>query len=147
MQKGLTLVELMIVITVISILSAIAVPAYQNYIARSQISEALTFASNYKNQVSNIYWETAQCPTLAELGFPDNTISSKYLNNLDLSNFPGYQCSLSLTFKNSGVSLGLAGKNLRFSMKIDVNTPATSQWDCTSEDIKQKYLPNTCIGI
>lgn len=147
MQKGFTLIELMIVIAIIGILAAIAIPAYQNYIARAQVSEALTFASGYKNQVSDIYWQTGKCPTLAELGLSSNNINSSYLDEIDLTVISGYQCSVSLKFKSSNVSLGLQGKTLSFSMVTDTNNPSTSIWECNSADISQKYLPKTCIGV
>ncbi|ENX09081.1 hypothetical protein F898_00874 [Acinetobacter courvalinii] len=147
MQKGFTLIELMIVIAIIGILAAIAIPAYQNYIARAQVSEALTFASGYKNQVSDIYWQTGNCPTLPELGLSSNNINSNYLDKIDLTVISGYQCSVSLKFKSSNVSLGLQGKTLSFSMITDTNNPSTSIWECNSADIAQKYLPKTCIGV
>lgn len=147
MQKGFTLIELMIVIVVIGILAAIAIPAYQNYIARAQVSEALTFASGYKNQVSDIYWQTGNCPTLPELGLSSNNINSNYLDTINLTVISGYQCSVSIKFKSSNVSLGLQGKTLSFSMITDTNNPSTSIWECNSVDIAQKYLPKTCVGI
>jgi len=147
MQKGFTLIELMITVAIIGVLTAIAIPAYQDYIARAQVSEALFFASGYKNQVSDIYWQTSKCPTLVELGFSDNTISSKYLATIDLTTLTGYKCSISLTFKNTDVSSSLLSNTLHFSMTTDASNPATSQWVCSSTDIQQKYLPKTCIGI
>lgn len=147
MQKGFTLIELMIVTAIIGTLAAIAIPAYQDYISRAQVAEALTFSSGYKNKVSDIYWQTGNCPTLAELGFSGNTISSKYLDIIDLTILTGYECSVSLTFKSTGVSSGLLAKTLIFSMTTDTSNPATSQWVCSSTNIQQKYLPKTCTGI
>ncbi|WP_104483923.1 pilin [Acinetobacter indicus] len=73
--------------------------------------------------------------------------NSKYLASIDLAVLSGYECSVSLKFKNSNVSYGLLNKTLSFSMTTDINNPATSSWECTSTDIAQKYLPKTCTGI
>lgn len=147
MQKGFTLIELMIVITIIGILASIAIPAYQDYIARAQVSEALTFASGYKNQVSDAYWQTGNCPSLTDLGFSSNAINSNYLATISLTTLIGYQCSVSLTFKSTNVSTKLISKTLSFSMITDANNPSTSIWKCTSSDIVQEYLPKTCTGV
>ena len=65
-QKGFTLIELMIVIAIIGILAAIAIPAYQNYTIRSQVTEGLSLADGWKTSVAEYLrseWHHARAPT------------------------------------------------------------------------------------
>jgi type IV pilus assembly protein PilA len=66
-QKGFTLIELMIVIAIIGILAAIAIPAYQNYTIRSQVTEGLTLADGWKTAIAEYYANTGNWPTQANL--------------------------------------------------------------------------------
>src|SRR5580698_9534614 len=62
-QKGFTLIELMIVIAIIGILAAIAIPAYQNYTIRSQVTEGISLAAGWKTAVSEYYAQNGSFPT------------------------------------------------------------------------------------
>jgi type IV pilus assembly protein PilA len=62
-QKGFTLIELMIVIAIIGILAAIAIPAYQNYVIRSQVTEGLSMADGFKTAVGDYYAQYGTFPT------------------------------------------------------------------------------------
>ena len=66
-QKGFTLIELMIVIAIIGILAAIAIPAYQNYTIRAQVTEGLTLADGWKTAIAEYYASTGNMPDLANL--------------------------------------------------------------------------------
>jgi type IV pilus assembly protein PilA len=66
-QKGFTLIELMIVIAIIGILAAIAIPAYQNYTIRAQVTEGLTLADGWKTAISEYYANTGLWPVQASL--------------------------------------------------------------------------------
>jgi type IV pilus assembly protein PilA len=66
-QKGFTLIELMIVIAIIGILAAIAIPAYQNYTIRSQVTEGLTLGDGWKTAISEYYANTGNWPTQGNL--------------------------------------------------------------------------------
>src|SRR5690606_41865333 len=76
MQKGFTLIELMIVVAIIGILAAIAIPAYQDYIARSQASEAVTLAGGLKTEVAD-NMQNGICG--------ENTTSGKYTASVKVS--------------------------------------------------------------
>ena len=67
LQQGFTLIELMIVIAIIGILAAIAIPAYQNYTIRSQVTEGLTLADGWKTAIAEYYANTGNWPTVANL--------------------------------------------------------------------------------
>ncbi|EMT5257092.1 pilin [Neisseria gonorrhoeae] len=62
LQKGFTLIELMIVIAIVGILAAVALPAYQDYTARAQVSEAILLAEGQKSAVTEYYLNNGKWP-------------------------------------------------------------------------------------
>ncbi len=89
-QKGFTLIELMIVVAIIGILAAIAIPAYQDYTIRAQVSEGLSLASDIKAGVAEYMAQTGDWPLdLQEAGLGSAILTDKsgrYVNSLDVSN-------------------------------------------------------------
>jgi len=138
-NKGFTIIELMIVVTIISILAAIAIPNYQSFIAKSQVEEAFNLASGYKTLVSESYTYDGDCPTTNNL-----TSSGNYVQQVTIQDNTS-TCDIVVLFKTTGVASQLQGKKLILS--IDKVSKNYLQFTCTSPDISQNVLPKTCIGI
>ena len=150
MQKGFTLIELMIVVAIIGILAAIAIPAYQDYIARAQASEGISLASGLKGIVNDAYSQTGVCPTIAQLGYGTaSAINGTYVQSIDVTGSAGSLCTLEVLYRSSNIALGIKGKTLKVAMigTAGGGTSGSSQWSCSSTDIEQKYLPKACVGI
>lgn len=136
-QQGFTLIELMIVIAIVGILSAVALPAYQDYTVRAKVSEAMVFAGAGKTAVTEYYYsESAYPSTLDELGL-SSTVGSAVVKTQAL----GANGVLTFTLSSGG----LGGANdATFTMTPD-NTNSSLVWTCavTSAD-DGKYFPQNC---
>lgn len=136
-QKGFTLIELMIVVAIIGILAAIALPAYQDYTARSQMSEAMTLASGAKGSVTEFYSDSGQWPSNnASAGLaPGSQIQGNYVEKVEVASGV-----ITATMKGTGVAEGIRGKTLILSPTTHTGS---IEWTC-SGDAENKYYPSTC---
>ena len=162
-QKGFTLIELMIVVAIIGILAAIAIPAYQDYTVRSQISEGLTMAGAAKASVAEFYANSGAWPAdNAEAGIGvatdidgkyvesitivDGTIQVDYGNDINTSVTAGTEDVLAIqpgTSANGDV-IWRCGRAVAPTV---FNQPATASDDSTaSTTVLNKYLPSNCRG-
>ena len=137
-QKGFTLIELMIVIAIVGILAAIALPAYQDYVARAQLAEAMSLASGAKTAVAETQSNTGTTPTTntaAGLAV-DTSITGKYVEKVAV----GAGGAIVATMKTDGVATGVSGKTLTLTPSFN---DGSVSWVCTSS-ADAKYKPAAC---
>jgi len=139
-QKGFTLIELMIVIAIIGILAAIAIPAYQDYTVRSKVSEGLNLSGAAKLAVSEVYDALGVLPaTQASYGLPAaGSISGNYVSSVGVANG-----LITVTYTAAvGGTPNQAGNTIL--IRPDVTSGGSVQWGCTGGSILTKYRPANC---
>ncbi|HEZ6814727.1 TPA: pilin [Neisseria meningitidis] len=158
LQKGFTLIELMIVIAIVGILAAVALPAYQDYTARAQVSEAILLAEGQKSAVTEYYLNHGTWPknnTSAGVA-SSSTIKGKYVKEVTVANGV-----ITATMLSSGVNKEIQGKKLSLwakrqngSVKWFCGQPVTRNASADADavaatgtgtdKIDTKHLPSTC---
>jgi type IV pilus assembly protein PilA len=152
MQKGFTLIELMIVVAIIAILAAIAVPAYQNYLIRSQVSEGATLADGVQAAIAEFYSNKGTYPSTnasAGVASTPGSISGKYVVSVGIGTdgTGGVTTAGVINAKFSKTSPQQA--NAKIDGKFLIMSPIASangdiHWSCTQSTVDQAYLPSSC---
>ncbi|HEZ5284623.1 TPA: pilin [Neisseria meningitidis] len=160
LQKGFTLIELMIVIAIVGILAAVALPAYQDYTARAQVSEAILLAEGQKSAVTEYYLNHGIWPgDNSSAGVATSSkIKGKYVEKVEVANGVVTATMLSSGVNNEiqGKKLSLWAKRQNGSVKWFCGQPVarananganndevTAANDATKK-IDTKHLPSTC---
>ena len=137
-QKGFTLIELMIVVAIIGILAAIAIPAYSNYIGRAQVTEAISLLGAIKTAAAEYCGEAGNFSGATIDDFA-TTKAGKYVGSVTATATTDKTFTATATMAASGVTADIAGKKLKLET-ADCGT----NWTCKSDDIDDKFLPTSC---
>ncbi|MGH8699724.1 MAG: pilin [Burkholderiales bacterium] len=162
LQKGFTLIELMIVVAIIGILAAVALPAYQDYTVRAKMSEVILAMSACRTTITEVY-QTGGTPPLADawgcgelLGVGGKPIVTKYVAGL-ATDADGV-----ITAQVSGINTDVNGLLLTLTPLSKAGTPALSAsdmglglfgWICgttgaaPATTIPARFLPGSCRGV
>ncbi|EMT1787538.1 pilin [Neisseria gonorrhoeae] len=158
LQKGFTLIELMIVIAIVGILAAVALPAYQDYTARAQVSEAILLAEGQKSAVTEYYLNNGTWPKdNASAGVASSSsIKGKYVKQVEVKNgvVTAQMASSNVNKEIQGKKLSLWAKRQDGSVKWFCGQPVTRTGDNDDtvaadgtdgkDKIETKHLPSTC---
>jgi len=134
LQQGFTLIELMIVVAIIGILAAVAIPSYQDYTARAQMTEAFTLTSGLKTPLSEWISDRGAVPATASL---NGTVAGKYVSAVAVGG-SATAPTITATMKGSGLNANIQGKTVTLT-----SSDGGGQWTCSST-ADDKYLPGAC---
>ncbi len=165
MQKGFTLIELMIVVAIIGILAAVALPAYQDYTIRAKVTEGLSLASSYKTAIADTFaargptgmaacTDAATCQdgigvTYVELNRNVSSITSTAAGVITINYTPavvpaGQNVLLVVPQTNAGTPADL-------DLSLDTSAGQAFQWQCRpgtgTTGVLGKYLPANCRAV
>jgi len=141
-QKGFTLIELMIVIAIIGILAAIAIPAYTDYTARAKVTEAVTALASAKTSISEYYTSMGEMPEDAAAAGINLAPAGSYVKEIEYVKKDDSNATVSATIKD----INTEANDKSFQL-LGTGTASGIIWTCSktaTDGLPDKYLPANC---
>ena len=141
-QKGFTLIELMIVVAIIGILAAIAIPAYQDYTARAQVSEGLSLAGGLRTNIAEEFQTAGDFDDLDAGTYDLAAGAGTYVDTVAHDD----EGVITVTMRNAAPTANaIRGGSWTLSPVVDAANNRITGWECdVAADIEVKYLPSSC---
>ena len=138
LREGFTLIELMIVVAIVGILASVALPAYQDYLARTQLTEAVSLLAGGKAPLAEYIYDKGALPDNATFNDLVPVRTGKYVETIVLTGTIG-NLVLTATMKPVQVSNQIQGRTVTLST-IDMG----KSWQCAAGTVHPKFLPSAC---
>ena len=140
-QQGFTLIELMIVVAIIGILAAIAIPSYQDYTARAQMAEAVNLTGGFKTPLAEVYQTQGSFPTTLTITQLGTTTAGKYVGEVKMQVNKTNNATITAVMRNKAPTAA----TIRSAELLLTTTDGGVNWSCNpGNNLSSKHVPSGC---